>query len=36
MFVGLYMHPPHNALVLSVDERSQIQALPIVALIDLQ
>ena len=25
--VGLYMSPPHNALVLSVDEKSQIQAL---------
>lgn len=25
--VGLYLNPPHNALVLSVDEKSQIQAL---------
>lgn len=25
--VGLYMHPPHNAVVLCVDEKSQIQAL---------
>ena len=25
--VGLYMHPPKNALVFSVDEKSQIQAL---------
>jgi transposase len=25
--VGLYMNPPHKALVLSVDEKSQIQAL---------
>lgn len=25
--VGLYMDPPHNAIVLSVDEKSQIQAL---------
>jgi hypothetical protein len=25
--VGLYMHPPRHALVLSVDEKSQIQAL---------
>lgn len=25
--VGLYLHPPQNALVLSVDEKSQIQAL---------
>lgn len=25
--VGLYLSPPHNALVLSVDEKSQIQAL---------
>jgi transposase len=25
--VGLYLHPPANALVLSVDEKSQIQAL---------
>lgn len=25
--VGLYIDPPHNALVLSVDEKSQIQAL---------
>ena len=25
--VGLYMDPPHNALVLSVDEKTQIQAL---------
>ena len=25
--VGLYLHPPENALVLSVDEKSQIQAL---------
>ena len=25
--VGLYMNPPENALVLSVDEKSQIQAL---------
>lgn len=25
--VGLYINPPHNALVLSVDEKSQIQAL---------
>jgi len=25
--VGLYMHPPENALVLCVDEKSQIQAL---------
>ena len=25
--VGLYMHPPHNAVVFSVDEKSQIQAL---------
>ena len=24
--VGLYLHPPGNALVLSVDEKSQIQA----------
>jgi hypothetical protein len=24
--VGLYLHPPENALVLSVDEKSQIQA----------
>lgn len=26
--VGLYLHPPERALVLSVDEKSQIQALP--------
>jgi transposase len=25
--VGLYLHPPQNAIVLSVDEKSQIQAL---------
>src|ERR1700704_1817107 len=25
--VGLYMHPPNNAVVFSVDEKSQIQAL---------
>jgi len=25
--VGLYLHPPEHALVLSVDEKSQIQAL---------
>jgi transposase len=25
--VGLYMNPPHNAVVFSVDEKSQIQAL---------
>ena len=25
--VGLYMHPPHNALVLAIDEKTQIQAL---------
>jgi len=25
--VGLYLYPPDNALVLSVDEKSQIQAL---------
>lgn len=25
--VGLYMHPPHNAMVLSVDEKTQVQAL---------
>ena len=25
--VGLYMHPPHRAVVLCVDEKSQIQAL---------
>src|ERR1700686_1293626 len=25
--VGLYMHPPHNAVVFSVDEKSQIKAL---------
>src|SRR3954451_3111835 len=25
--VGLYMHPPAHAIVLSVDEKSQIQAL---------
>jgi hypothetical protein len=25
--VGLYLNPPHHALVLCVDERSQIQAL---------
>jgi hypothetical protein len=25
--VGLYMNPPHKALVLSVDEKSQIRAL---------
>ena len=25
--VGLYMHPPHNAVVFAVDEESQIQAL---------
>jgi transposase len=25
--VGLYMHPPHNAVVFAVDEKSQIQAL---------
>jgi transposase len=25
--VGLYLHPPENAVVLSVDEKSQIQAL---------
>lgn len=25
--VGLYLHPPEKALVLSVDEKSQIQAL---------
>ncbi len=25
--VGLYLNPPHNALVLSVDEKTQIQAL---------
>ena len=25
--VGLYLHPPENAIVLSVDEKSQIQAL---------
>src|SRR5712672_286278 len=24
--VGLYMHPPHNAVVFAVDEKSQIQA----------
>jgi len=26
--VGLYMSPPENALVLAVDEKSQIQAYP--------
>ena len=25
--VGLYMHPPENAIVLCVDEKSQVQAL---------
>ena len=25
--VGLYMHPPEHAIVLSCDEKSQIQAL---------
>ena len=25
--VGLYLHPPEHALVLSIDEKSQIQAL---------
>ena len=25
--VGLYMHPPAHAVVLSIDEKSQIQAL---------
>ena len=25
--IGLYMNPPENAIVLSVDEKSQIQAL---------
>jgi transposase len=25
--VGLYLHPPHNAVVFAVDEKSQIQAL---------
>ena len=25
--IGLYMSPPENAIVLSVDEKSQIQAL---------
>ena len=25
--VGLYLHPPENAVVLCVDEKSQIQAL---------
>ena len=25
--VGLYMNPPHNAVVLSVDEKTQVQAL---------
>ena len=25
--VGLYMHPPHNAVVFAVDEKAQIQAL---------
>ena len=25
--VGLYLHPPDNAIVLCVDEKSQIQAL---------
>ena len=25
--VGLYLNPPHNAIVLSVDEKSQVQAL---------
>ena len=25
--IGLYMHPPHNAVVFAVDEKSQIQAL---------
>ena len=25
--VGLYMHPPAHALVLSIDEKTQIQAL---------
>src|SRR3954470_20876266 len=25
--VGLYMHPPHNAVVFAVDDKSQIQAL---------
>ncbi len=25
--VGLYMNPPENAMVLSVDEKTQIQAL---------
>jgi transposase len=25
--VGLYLHPPENAIVLSIDEKSQIQAL---------
>jgi len=25
--VGLYLHPPEHAVVLSVDEKSQIQAL---------
>lgn len=25
--VGLYLHPPTNAVVLSVDEKTQIQAL---------
>lgn len=25
--VGLYMHPPHNAVVLCIDEKTQVQAL---------
>ena len=25
--VGLYLNPPENAMVLSIDEKSQIQAL---------
>jgi hypothetical protein len=25
--VGLYLNPPENAIVLSIDEKSQIQAL---------
>ena len=31
--VGLYMNPPDNALVLCVDEKSQIQALERTALV---
>ena len=27
--VGLYMHPPAHAVVLSIDEKSQIQSLPL-------